>query len=37
MEIPVEESECIKKYGTDYTEYMKKTPKWIGIPKSREN
>ena len=34
MEIPVEESECIKKYGTDYIEYMKKTPKWLGIPKS---
>jgi len=34
MEIPVEESECTKKYGTDYIEYMKKTPKWLGIPKS---
>jgi len=37
MEIPVEESECIKKYGTDYIEYMKKTPKWLGIPKSGSN
>jgi len=36
MEIPVEESECIKKYGTGYIEYMKKTPKWIGIPKSED-
>ena len=34
-DIPVEESECIKKYGTDYKEYMKKTPRWLGIPKSR--
>jgi protein-S-isoprenylcysteine O-methyltransferase Ste14 len=34
MDIPVEESECTKKYGTDYIEYMKKTPKWLGIPKS---
>ena len=34
MEIPVEESECIKKYGTDYMEYMKKAPKWLGISKS---
>ena len=29
MEIPVEESECIEKYGTAYIEYMKKTPKWL--------
>ncbi|UCH02470.1 MAG: isoprenylcysteine carboxylmethyltransferase family protein [Candidatus Bathyarchaeota archaeon] len=36
LEIPVEESECIEKFGTDYAEYMKKTPKWIGIPKSEE-
>ena len=34
MEVPVEESECIKKYGTDYVEYMKRTQKWLGIPKS---
>ena len=37
MEIPIEESECIKKFGTDYIEYMKKTPKWLGIPKSGSN
>jgi protein-S-isoprenylcysteine O-methyltransferase Ste14 len=34
MGVPVEESECIKKYGTGYMEYMKKTPKWLGIPKT---
>jgi protein-S-isoprenylcysteine O-methyltransferase Ste14 len=34
MEVPAEESECTKKYGTDYIEYMKRTPKWLGIPKS---
>ena len=34
MEVPVEESECIKKYGTDYVEYMKRTQKWLGILKS---
>jgi protein-S-isoprenylcysteine O-methyltransferase Ste14 len=34
VEIPVEESECTKKYGTVFTEYMEKTPKWLGIPKS---
>ena len=37
MEIPVEESECTKKYGTDYTEYLNKTPKWLGIPQSKKN
>ena len=37
MEIPVEESDCIKKFGTDYVEYMNRTPRWIGIPKSRKN
>jgi protein-S-isoprenylcysteine O-methyltransferase Ste14 len=37
MEIPIEESDCIKKYGTDYVEYMKKAPKWIGIPKSKKS
>lgn len=36
MEIPIEESACAKKYGTDYLEYMKETPKWIGLPKSKE-
>ena len=33
-EISIEESECTKKYGTDYIEYMKRTPKRLGIPKS---
>ena len=36
MEIPIEESECIKKFGTDYKEYMDRTPKWIGTPKSEK-
>ena len=35
-DIPIEESECIKKYGKDYKEYMKRTPRWIGIPKAGE-
>ncbi|UCD13700.1 MAG: isoprenylcysteine carboxylmethyltransferase family protein, partial [Thermoplasmatales archaeon] len=34
IDVPVEESECIKKYGKDYLEYMKRTPRWIGVPKS---
>lgn len=32
--IPDEESECLKKYGKAYREYINKTSKWIGISKS---
>jgi protein-S-isoprenylcysteine O-methyltransferase Ste14 len=32
--ILVEESSCLKKFGDPYREYMKRTPRWIGIPKS---
>jgi protein-S-isoprenylcysteine O-methyltransferase Ste14 len=32
-----EERYCLEKYGDDYREYMKRTPRWIGIPKSRKN
>ena len=31
---PAEEQYCLKRYGKDYLEYMKRTPRWIGIPKS---
>jgi len=31
---PVEEQSCLEKYGDAYREYMKKTPKYLGIPKS---
>ena len=30
---PAEERYCLKKYGKNYQEYMKKTPRWIGLPK----
>ncbi len=33
----LEERYCLEKYGNAYREYMNKTPRWIGIPKSREN
>ena len=26
---------CLEKYGDSYREYMNRTPRWIGIPKSR--
>jgi len=31
---PAEEQYCLKRYGKDYREYMNRTPRWIGIPKS---
>jgi len=31
---PVEEEYCLKKYGKIYQEYIERTPRWIGIPKS---
>ena len=33
IESLVEERHCLKIYGSDYQEYMAKTPRWIGIPK----
>jgi protein-S-isoprenylcysteine O-methyltransferase Ste14 len=29
-----EERRCLEKYGNAYREYMSKTPRWIGMPKS---
>ncbi|HEC76739.1 MAG TPA: isoprenylcysteine carboxylmethyltransferase family protein [Thermoplasmatales archaeon] len=31
-----EERMCLEKFGDEYREYMNKTPKWIGIPKSEK-
>jgi len=31
-----EEQDCFEKYGDAYHEYMNRTPRWIGIPKSGE-
>ena len=30
----VEEQSCLEKYGDAYREYINRTPRWIGIPKS---
>jgi len=30
----VEERSCLNKFGDSYREYMNRTPRWIGIPKS---
>ena len=32
-----EERFCLEKYGDAYREYMNRTPRWIGIPKSENN
>ena len=32
--IAPEERWCLEKYGSAYREYINRTPKWIGIPKS---
>ena len=32
--IRAEEEGCLEKYGDSYREYMNRTPRWIGIPKS---
>jgi protein-S-isoprenylcysteine O-methyltransferase Ste14 len=34
MKVVSEERFCLKKYGDAYREYMDRTPRWIGIPKS---
>jgi protein-S-isoprenylcysteine O-methyltransferase Ste14 len=31
---PAEERFCLEKYGNAYREYMKRTPRWLGLPKS---
>jgi len=34
--IKVEEAQCLGHYGAAYREYMNRTPRWIGIPKSEK-
>ena len=29
-----EECYCLEKYGDAYRDYMERTPRWIGLPKS---
>ncbi len=36
MILDTEERECIEKYGDTYIEYVNRTPRWIGIPKSED-
>jgi protein-S-isoprenylcysteine O-methyltransferase Ste14 len=32
-----EEREFVERFGNAYKEYMNKTPRWIGIPKSSKS
>jgi protein-S-isoprenylcysteine O-methyltransferase Ste14 len=34
--VTAEESICLNQYGEAYREYMDRTPRWIGIPKSEK-
>ncbi|OGO61352.1 MAG: hypothetical protein A2032_00260 [Chloroflexi bacterium RBG_19FT_COMBO_49_13] len=34
-QVIAEERGCLEIYGVEYQEYMNRTPRWIGIPKSR--
>jgi len=34
--IGLEEQGCLETYGRVYREYMKRTPRWIGIPESEK-
>ena len=33
--LPTEEKFLLEQYGSSYREYMKRTPRWIGIPKRK--
>jgi protein-S-isoprenylcysteine O-methyltransferase Ste14 len=35
--LSAEERYCLYRYGDDYQKYKNKTPRWIGIPKSKKN
>jgi protein-S-isoprenylcysteine O-methyltransferase Ste14 len=34
--LPSEERWCLETYGDAYREYLNKTPRWIGVPKSKK-
>jgi protein-S-isoprenylcysteine O-methyltransferase Ste14 len=34
-QVIAEERDCLETYGNKYQEYLNRTPRWIGIPKSR--
>ena len=34
-QVTAEEKECLKVFGVDYQEYKQRTPKWLGLPRSK--
>jgi protein-S-isoprenylcysteine O-methyltransferase Ste14 len=34
--VKIEEAQCLGHYGVAYREYMDRTPRWLGIPKSKK-
>lgn len=36
MFMPSEERYCLQTFGKEYQEYMERTPRWIGAPKSKK-
>jgi protein-S-isoprenylcysteine O-methyltransferase Ste14 len=34
--VKIEEAQCLGHYGAAYREYMNRTPRWIGVPKSKK-
>jgi len=34
--VKIEEAQCLGHYGVTYREYMDRTPRWFGIPKSKK-
>lgn len=36
IEVVYEERFCLEKYGDAYREYMKRAPRWLGVPESGE-
>jgi protein-S-isoprenylcysteine O-methyltransferase Ste14 len=36
VSVKIEEAQCLGHYGKAYREYMNRTPRWIGIPKSEK-
>jgi protein-S-isoprenylcysteine O-methyltransferase Ste14 len=35
--VEIEERTCLERYGDAYREYMNRTPRWIGLPKTAAN
>ena len=34
--VKIEEAQCLGHYGASYREYMERTPRWLGMPKSKK-